>query len=1115
MSLERLIEGPWSFLEPRLLEELGADEGHLPFQQRWIILPDNRLGRHLRRVAGRQLGAIIGIRFLSLEDVAERILADSERGLSPRLGDLARDLIIRGVLRHHAAGIAGLLGEPGILPAAFSDAATKTLNDLREAGITADRVRELAGTYRGRGRQRLFLVADLLETYSSRLDGLAPFDRERLLRSAAEYLKVGGLPPEIRISAYGFYDLTGGQAGLLHGLMEHAPISLYVPLYAETEAYAGTLLESWRSRAAERIAAGPDQGIVRRVLPLPELWEELAGGIGHEPPEASSMADSSATGSIADSSATGSITVSSAPGRGREVDAALRLIAAGWRGGLRAEDTRLASVAVDHYRSLLEQEAESNGFLPAAGDSRPGVGEVAGAGKVGDAHRSPSTTVADGISVVVQLSGREVGWAEIARFLDLVAGNSEQTGVTLPGPGLLAEVGGGGDLRSRISALAEFSDREGEYVAWLAEREADDVAEISVRHQARIERHRARAGSAAAAAEALKRVEPAVSQFPDRAEWGNWAEALKGVALAVLPEALRETIQEVATHLRDLEVTGEPADREAVLWTLRSMSARARPRTSLYLHKIMDLRGVRAPLVVILGVADGSWPGKPAQDPLLLDREREALAGEKDWLLPTARRRVAENRLLFRLVTEAGDRVVFLYPRLDERGSVRRASPHLLELMRARTNSDYEQEDLERDSRVGSRALGTAEPLPAEPLLGELDRDLAAVARAIGRGESEAIHALWGASCFRNGWNAEYARWQDREGTYSGLLKSESARRHALGLLGLEEGGAVSASLLQNYAVCPWRTFLTQVLGLPSEEEESEGRLDPAEMGQLVHDVLFSYVEECRQEDRWPPGPDQFRRDRNRLEAIVTGQVKRAYRVRRSRLPTLQQVDARTVTRRIASWLKWEAAGAPADEVPLAAGAASGWDVLALEQSFTADLTMGARRLGLRGRWDRVDRDHTGRLRVLDYKTGSTRPDDPVDLQGGANLQMPLYLTAARQELADAGEVAGGVLLHIPAGDPDRTPHSVEADAGLVERSTEALESLIDTLLNAIESGVFLRLPNDRRLDSQTGLCRGCPSPTVCRSWNLTESHRLVENPELKPLHIARRIGGVAGESDS
>lgn len=1094
MSLERLIEGPWPFLESRLLEELGGDEGRSPFQERWVILPDRRLGRHLRGVAGRHLGATIGIRFLRLEDAAERILLDSEGGPAPRLSDLARDLIIRGVLRHHAAGIAGLLGEPGILPAAFSDAATKTLNDLREAGTTADRVRELAGTYRGRGRQRLFFVADLLETYSLRLDGLAALDREGLLRNAAAHLEAGGREaggrlPTPHISAYGFYDLTGGQAELLHGLMEHAPVCLYAPLYAETEAYAGTLLGAWRSRATDRIAAEPDRGIARRILSLPELWEELGGRVDH------------------DSGGDRSITVSSAPGRGREVDAALRLIAAGWRGGLRAEDTRLASVAPDHYRSLFDQEVESNGFLPAVGDARSGTGEVA------DTHRSSFTTVVDGISALLQLSRREVGWAAIARFLELAAGSEKSIGAVMPG--LLADVGGAGDLRSRISALEGFSDRENEYVEWLAGRDTEDVAEIPVRRQARIERHRARAGSAAAAAEALKRIEPTVSQLPDRAEWSNWAEAIKGLALDVLSDALHEGVQDVVALLRELEVTGEPADREAVLWALHKVRDRARPNASLYLHKIMELRGIRVPLVVVLGMADGSWPGKPAQDPLLLDRDREALAGESDWLLPTARRRVVENRLLFRLLTEAGDRVVFLYPRLDEQGAVRRASPHLLELMRARTGSDYEQEDLERDSREGSRALGTAGPLPAEPLLGEMDRDLAAVGRAIERGESEGIHALWGVSCFRNGWNAEYARWHEKEGTYSGLLKSESARRHARGLLGLEQGGAVSASLLQNYAVCPWRTFLTQVLGLPAEEEETEGRLDPAEIGQLVHDVLFSYVEECRQEDRWPPGPKQFGRDRDRLKAIVTGLVERAYRVRRSRLPTLQRVDARTVTRRVASWLKWESTGAAADEVPLAAGAASGWEVLELERSFVTDLTLGARQLRLRGRWDRVDRDRSGRLRVLDYKTGRRKPDDPADLQGGANLQMPLYLIAARQELADAGDVAGGVLLHLPVGDPDRSPLSVEVDAGLVERSNKALKTLIDALLNAVESGVFLRLPHERRLDSQTGLCRGCPSPTVCRSWNLRESYRLVENPELKPLHVARRISGAAEETGS
>jgi RecB family exonuclease len=1091
MSLELLIEGPWSFLESRLLEELGGDEGRLPFQEQWVIVPDTRLGRHLRRMAGRRLDAAIGIRFLGMEDAAESLRVDSDARPSHRLGDLARDLIVREVLRHHATGIAGLLGEPGILPAAFSDAATKTLNDLREAGIAADRVRELAGSYRGRGRQRLFFVADLLETYSDWLEGLATPDRERLLRSAAAHLEAGGHLPAARISAYGFYDLTGGQAAFLHGLMDHSPVRLYVPLYAETEAYAGGLLRMWRDQARDRIAAEPDGGITRKILSLPELWENLADGVTAELPEG------------------GSVTIASAPGKGREVDTALRLVAAGWRGGLRAEDTRIASVMPDRYRRLFEQEAESNGFLPTVT-----VPRAASEGEA-DTGRTSFATVLDGMSALVELSGREVGWAAIDRFLGLAAESGDRSGFARPGPGLLADVGGVGDLGALIAALEGFAGRESEYVEWLAGRDADEEAEIPVRHQARLERHRIRAGSAAAAAEELKRLEPLVSQLPDRADWSEWAEALGELALAVFPDVLHDIVREVATLLNELQETGRPAEKEAVLWALHRIGGRARPSGSLPVQKIMDLRGVRAPLVIVLGMADGSWPGKPAQDPLLLDREREALAGDLDWLLPTARRRITENRLLFRLLAEAGDRVVFLYPRLDEQGAVRRASPHLLEMVRSLNGSAYEQDDLERDSRAGSRALGTAGPLPTEPLLGEFDRDLAAVGQAIERGAGDGISALWGASCFRNGWNAEHARWRDRAGTYSGLLKSESSRRYALELLEMGEGGAVSASLLQNYAVCPWRTFLTRVLGLPSEEEESEGRLDPAEIGQVIHDVLLSYVEECRQEDRWPPGPGQSRQDRDRLEEIVSRRVERSYRVRRSRLPSLRRVDARTVTRRIASWLRWESAGTPLEEAPLSAGAAAGWDILELEGSFTTTITLGARKLHLRGRWDRVDRDRSGRLRVLDYKTGGKKPDDPADLQGGANLQMPLYLIAARQELADMGTVAGGVLLHLPAGTPDRSPRVVEAESAHIEQSSEALTTLIDSLLRAVEAGVFLRLPNDRRLDSQTGLCRGCPSPTVCRSWNLRESHRLVENPELKPLHIARRIGGTVEESGS
>jgi ATP-dependent helicase/DNAse subunit B len=65
----------------------------------------------------------------------------------------------------------------------------------------------------------------------------------------------------------------------------------------------------------------------------------------------------------------------------------------------------------------------------------------------------------------------------------------------------------------------------------------------------------------------------------------------------------------------------------------------------------------------------------------------------------------------------------------------------------------------------------------------------------------------------------------------------------------------------------------------------------------------------------------------------------------------------------------------------------------------------------VRGFIDRVDEDAEGRLRIIDYKSGST-PIVARDLVEGRRLQIALYALAARDTLR-LGEVADGFYWHI------------------------------------------------------------------------------------------------------
>lgn len=1070
MSLDRLAEGPWTFLESTLLEELEASAPASPFQERWLIVPSRHVRDHLLGLIARRLGAVAGLKILLFPDVARAILSGAAGGAPPHLGDLGRALLIRLILREWKDAITDLIGAGAAVPPAFADAVVKTLNDLREAGIAAGAVRDLARSGRGRSGARLRLVADLYARYVARLEDGGVIDLEGLLRLAARRIGEGAPVPGDRAWIYGFYDLTGGQSEVVDALIGAAPVRLLVPVYPETEAYTGALIESWRSRVAPggRVVSGEMEP--RRLLPLPDLWGEMEGDIGR-------------------AEGTPALTVASAPGRGREVDTALRVVAAAWRGGLRAHQTRLVAVNRDTYRRTVRLESASAGF-----------------------------DRADGIAVrfllaLLDLTDFGLDVEKIGRALVAFRALSGRPAPGVMGISPLRVVRGGGDLASWTAALRRQATLEIESAGRIEERAEKDADESPIRLQARVQRHRSRAETLEGTAAELETLQPLLGRLPGTAVWGEWADLLEELVGEIAGEEGAAGLREVLDPIRRLERVEARADRDTVRWALQRTMRDMAPDSLLTVHDVMALRGTRSPLLVVMGMAERSWPRRPEQDPLLLDGERKALSGDRDWLLPTSGHRAGEDRLLFRLLVEAGDRVLFLYPRLDEQGNVGRASPLLADWMRRLSGEALDPARIEAMTRAGTRTLGSATLLPGEPVLGGLDRDMAAVGAAIARGDREELYALWESVTFRAGWRAETARWHEGPGPYSGFLTDEGVRALAAALIGMRDGGAVSATLLQEYATCPWRVFLGRVLGIPGEEETRQGRLDPLEMGEVLHDLLHEYVDTARAEGRWPPGPDQAADDQPRLASMAQRRVESAYRRRGQSQPALAAADSRSVVERLTGWLLWESLGNGEEggAAPLTAGAASGWAAVELERAFHTELELAGRTLHLKGRWDRVDRDASGRLRVLDYKTGGSGPADPADLQGGVNIQMLLYLLAAEGVLGGQGDVAGGLFLHLDPERPYRGPGCRAGGEDLTREGRPRLAALVGALLESIEGGVFLRLPHERKRDSRSELCAGCPAPTICRGWRLGESLRQVESPLLKPLHTARKIAGIAG----
>ncbi|MCC9075098.1 PD-(D/E)XK nuclease family protein [Litorilinea aerophila] len=199
------------------------------------------------------------------------------------------------------------------------------------------------------------------------------------------------------------------------------------------------------------------------------------------------------------------------------------------------------------------------------------------------------------------------------------------------------------------------------------------------------------------------------------------------------------------------------------------------------------------------------------------------------------------------------------------------------------------------------------------------------------------------------------------------------------------------------------------MLGLTPRPDPEEG-LDARQRGSLLHAILERlYRRLCAEET--VPTPATQAQVLACLDACCTEIFQDApqrYGFRPSPLWHHEQAEIR---RQLAALLRWECQengdrpGFHPFQQELAFGTAGGYP--------PAHIADGdGRAIRLRGIIDRIDRDEDGRLRIIDYKSGSTRYNGR-DIEEGRAVQVALYALAAEQ-LFGEGVVVESIYLHIP-----------------------------------------------------------------------------------------------------
>jgi ATP-dependent helicase/nuclease subunit B len=530
--------------------------------------------------------------------------------------------------------------------------------------------------------------------------------------------------------------------------------------------------------------------------------------------------------------------------------------------------------------------------------------------------------------------------------------------------------------------------------------------------------------------------------LPAAATWSIWLEQLAELARLSLRDP--DPVLAVLAELAPMGDVGPVAlDEVAEVLSERLRFLRREPPAQrwgcVFVGSIDEARGREFGVVFLPGLAEGLFPQRMLEDPLLLDEFRQAVSEH----LPLRNQRVNQERLRLHLaVAAARDRLVVSYPRMEvAEARPRVPSFYALELPRAVEGSLPELKAFEDRARDAAPArLNWPAPKEAADAIDDAEFDLVTIASA--RGESGALHYLVGANPHLvRSLRGRGRRWRSKWRAEDGLVTDDSA---ALAALREQQLGvrAWSPSALEHFAVCPYKFALRGIYGLkPRDESEQLQQMDPRTRGALFHEIQFELFQDLQRSALLPVNDERLTEALSHVDAMLDRVAAKYQEKLAPAIPRVWKSEIEDLRTDLRGWLQHVARN---DD---------DWEPVQFELEFGDPPLALAEGVNLRGRIDLVEK-HVSReaFRVTDHKTGK-RPDTiPRWVGGGRSLQPLLYGLAAEQLLGSPVE-AGRLLYATQRG--GYTPVEIKLD----ERARQFLQKLLGDIDASIGGGFLPPAP--------------------------------------------------------